>query len=152
LRLIEEFLAKSGTGRCVDFKETAEAIAKIGFKMFLNITPMISNWSADSKEFSLVFEENPLAEFVELPQTVPGVQGDPKQELWYSNIYCGIIRGALEMVFDRSIVILFSISCPIKQVQMQVEANFITDQLRGADQTEMKVKLVRFIDEDMPPE
>lgn len=82
----------------MDLKETAETISKIGFKMFLNIVPTIANWSADGKEFSLMFEENPLAEFVELPQNVSGLQGDPKQELWYSNIYCGVLRGALEMV------------------------------------------------------
>lgn len=29
IRLIDEFLAKSGVSRCVDFKETAEMIAKV---------------------------------------------------------------------------------------------------------------------------
>ncbi|RVW40322.1 Trafficking protein particle complex subunit 3 [Vitis vinifera] len=29
IRLIDEFLAKSNVSRCVDFKETAEAIAKV---------------------------------------------------------------------------------------------------------------------------
>lgn len=30
LRLIEDFLSKSNIGRCSNFKETAEAIAKVG--------------------------------------------------------------------------------------------------------------------------
>lgn len=30
VRLIDEFLAKSNVSRCVDFKETAEVIAKVG--------------------------------------------------------------------------------------------------------------------------
>ena len=61
--------------------------------MFLNITPTVTNWSSDDKQFSLVFEENPLADFVELPD-----DGRAQDELWYSNILCGILRGALEMV------------------------------------------------------
>lgn len=61
--------------------------------MFLNITPTVANWSSDSKQFSLIFEENPLADFVELPD-----DGRAQDELWYSNILCGILRGALEMV------------------------------------------------------
>ena len=61
--------------------------------MFLNITPTVANWSADNKSFSLIFDENPLADFVELPN-----DGRAQDELWFSNIFCGILRGALEMV------------------------------------------------------
>jgi hypothetical protein len=67
--------------------------------MFLNISPTVANWSPDSKEFSLIFDENPLAEFVELTPAQDG--------LYYSNILCGVIRGALEMVLMQvSLVIL----------------------------------------------
>jgi len=68
-------------------------IRQIGFKIFLNITPLVTNWTSDNKQFSLVFEENPLADFVELPD-----DGQAQNELWYSNILCGVLRGALEMV------------------------------------------------------
>ncbi|KAK6427972.1 hypothetical protein LTR95_015887, partial [Oleoguttula sp. CCFEE 5521] len=67
LRLIEDFLAKSNTGACQNLRETAEVISKTGFKIFLNITPVVSGWSSDGRSFGLVFEENPLADFVELP-------------------------------------------------------------------------------------
>lgn len=93
MRLIEDFLAKSGVGRCSNFRETADMIAKVGFKIFLNISPTVTNWTSDNNQFSLVFDENPLADFVELPD-----DGRAQDELWFSNILCGVLRGALEMV------------------------------------------------------
>lgn len=93
LRLVEDFLAKSNTGTCSNLRETAEIISKVGFKIFMNITPTVTNWSQDNKAFSLIFEENPLSDFVELPD-----DGRAQDELWFSNILCGVLRGALEMV------------------------------------------------------
>lgn len=92
-RLIEDFLAKSNTGHCANFRETAEVISKVGFKVFMNVTPTVTGWSQDGKSFGLVFEENPLADFVELPD-----DGRAQEELWFSNLLCGVVRGALEMV------------------------------------------------------
>lgn len=58
--------------------------------MFLGISPTISNWSPAADEFSLMLENNPLAEFVELPEE--------HSNLKFSNIIVGVLRGALEMV------------------------------------------------------
>ena len=101
VRLIEDFLAKSNTGHCASFRETAEVISKVGFKVFMNVTPTVTGWAQDGKSFGLVFEENPLADFVELPD-----DGRAQEELWYSNILSGVVRGALEMV---GFVLVFSV-------------------------------------------
>lgn len=93
LRLIEDFLAKTNTGQCSNLRETAEMIAKVGFKVFLNVTPTVAGWDKEGRSFALVLEENPLADFVELPD-----DGRAQGELWFSNLLCGVLRGALEMV------------------------------------------------------
>ena len=100
-------------------------VLQVGFKTFLNITPSISHHSAPppgsstastpqrtsnppapstgpGSSFVLTFEENPLAEFVELPEEA--LEGG----LWYSNILCGVLRGALEMVSSLPVCA----SCP----------------------------------------
>ena len=58
--------------------------------MFLGITPVVTNWSQDMKECSLILDENPLTMFVELPES--------HSNIYYSNIICGVLRGALQMV------------------------------------------------------
>ncbi|XP_068756404.1 trafficking protein particle complex subunit 3-like [Montipora capricornis] len=124
VRLVEDFLARSNVGRCHDFRETADVIAKLGFKMFLGISPVITNWSAASDEFSLILDNNPLAEFAELPE---GREG-----LLFSNILCGVLRGALEMV------------------QMEVDVWFVQDSLRGDDTTEIRLKFLRKLEDALP--
>merc|ERR1712079_180076 len=52
--------------------------------MYLNVSPTVTSWSSASDEFSLIFESNPLGEFVELP--------DNYNTLKYSNLLCGAIR------------------------------------------------------------
>ncbi len=113
-RLVDEYIAKSNTPRCRSFKDTGEAIAKAGLRMFLGIQANVDN--ATSSSYSLVFDENPLNLFVELPEQLRG-------RLWYSNILAGVVRGALDMV---------SFSC---------EVNYVRDVLRGHDTNEIRVVL-----------
>ena len=47
-------------------REVAEKV-QLAFKLFLNVSPTVTGWSSTSDEFSLVFDANPVAEFVELP-------------------------------------------------------------------------------------
>ncbi|KAG8506901.1 Trafficking protein particle complex subunit 3 [Galemys pyrenaicus] len=116
VRLIEDFLARSNVGRCHDFRETADVIAKVAFKMYLGITPSITNWSPAGDEFSLILENNPLVDFVELP--------DNHSSLIYSNLLCG--------------------------VQMAVEAKFVQDTLKGDGVTEIRMRFIRRIEDNLP--
>ncbi|OWK05053.1 hypothetical protein Celaphus_00002749 [Cervus elaphus hippelaphus] len=98
VRLIEDFLARSNVGRCHDFRETADVIAKVAFKMYLGITPSITNWSPAGDEFSLILENNPLVDFV----------------------------------------------------QMAVEAKFVQDTLKGDGVTEIRMRFIRRIEDNLP--
>ena len=60
--------------------------------------------------------ENPLSDFVVLPNNL-------KNELWYSNVIVGIIRGALEMI------------------NLKTKVYFVKDTLRGDEHCEIRVEL-----------
>lgn len=63
----------------------------MAFVMFFGVQVEIKNWDGEFKSCNLILKENPLEDFVVLPQCY-------KQTLWYSNVVCGIVRGALEMI------------------------------------------------------
>ncbi|KAJ7981609.1 Trafficking protein particle complex subunit [Quillaja saponaria] len=161
IRLIDEFLAKSNVSRCVDFKETAKVIAKVGFKMFLGVTASVTNWDAEGTCCSIILEDNPLVDFVELPETCQG--------LYYCNNLSGVIRGALEMAciiwlcgafrgFDgaRAKELFLSFTCFILflvihvHVSMKTEVTWAKDMLRGDDVFELQVKLIKQVPEECP--
>eukprot|EP00551_Chaetoceros_affinis_P015449 CAMPEP_0203692818 /NCGR_PEP_ID=MMETSP0091-20130426/4911_1 /ASSEMBLY_ACC=CAM_ASM_001089 /TAXON_ID=426623 /ORGANISM="Chaetoceros affinis, Strain CCMP159" /LENGTH=206 /DNA_ID=CAMNT_0050563741 /DNA_START=167 /DNA_END=787 /DNA_ORIENTATION=- len=154
VRCIDELLSKCEVngvdiGPCNSFQNTAEVVAKIGFRCFLGMTCDVTNVTENS--FSLFLYENPLSIFVELPESgggglndddgglnddfgaAAGGSGGIKRLEWsklkYSNIYCGVIRGALE------------------QVNMKVSCNFARDVLRGDDVNEIKVELKEMLAE-----
>lgn len=127
VRLIDEFLQKTQLIRCTNFRETAEIVSKIGFKIFLDITPTVTHWSSDYKTFELILTNNPLADFVELPD-----DDKANKQLWYSNILCGVLKGCLEMV------------------QLDCEVKFVQDILRGDESTAIRVKLIRVLKDEIP--
>lgn len=116
LRLIEDYLAKSSTPRCRDLRDVSEKIQH-AFQMYLNVMPTIDHWSQNNDEFSLILYNNPLTEFVELP--------DSLQSMSYLNVLPGIIRGALEMV------------------AMPVRSWIEKDQLKGDHETEIRVVAIQ---------
>lgn len=104
-RLVEDFLARTSLPRCTDLTQTAEILSKVGFKAFLNVVPSIvfppappAGAGGHVQEFGLVLDENPLADLAELPRDA--LDGG----LWFSNVLCGVIRGALEMVRRRPLL------------------------------------------------
>ena len=106
-------------------KETAERIAKVGFKMFLGVSAQVVSFDADAAEFSLLLDDNPLAAYVvDLPDKYRG--------LWYSQVLCGVLRGALELL------------------QMRVDVAFEADAVRGDSETRLRVKLVEFLADSVP--
>mmetsp|Transcript_12088 Transcript_12088/g.25081 ORF Transcript_12088/g.25081 Transcript_12088/m.25081 type:complete len:190 (-) Transcript_12088:10-579(-) len=123
LRLVDEFLAKSGVGACADFRETCEVIAKVGLRMFLGVGAEVVMWNRELTACSLVIPENPLAEYVELPAHLTN-------RLWYSNLLCGVIRGSLE------------------QLQLRVECRFQKDVLNGDEHNVVRVELKEVMRED----
>eukprot|EP00638_Chattonella_subsalsa_P006788 CAMPEP_0117757284 /NCGR_PEP_ID=MMETSP0947-20121206/14633_1 /TAXON_ID=44440 /ORGANISM="Chattonella subsalsa, Strain CCMP2191" /LENGTH=188 /DNA_ID=CAMNT_0005577135 /DNA_START=45 /DNA_END=611 /DNA_ORIENTATION=+ len=121
VRMIDEFLAKSGVTNCSNFRETGEVLSKVAFKMFLGVSAECAQWNADNTAFSLILPNNPLTEYVELPPQY--------SSLLYSNVLCGIIRGALEMI------------------QIRVECRFVKDVLHGDDINEIRIELKEILEE-----
>jgi len=121
-RMIDEFFARQlpTMKHCKDFRETMEVIAKMAFRMFLGFYADVSNWDNSGLSCSLILKENPMADFVVLPSKL-------SNKLWYTNILCGIIRGALEMI------------------NVKVKAYFIKDILRGDLETEIRVELIEIV-------
>ena len=94
--------------------------------MFLGISADVTSWNADRNTFCLVLYENPLAEFVELPPEMAG--------LCYSNLLCGVIRGALEMI------------------SLRAECRYLRDTLRGDEVNEIQVQIMEVLEEQMGDE
>ncbi|CCW64646.1 unnamed protein product [Phytomonas sp. EM1] len=114
-RLVEEYSMRSGAPPCRTFAHAAESVARIGFRMFLNISADVAPVKDSADSFSITFYDNPLSLFVELP---PGPLLD---QLWYSNIICGAIAGALTIVGFRC------------------EVRFVSDKLRGDPKNEITI-------------
>lgn len=166
MRLIEDFLARTSVPRCLEMRETADRIQQ-AFRMYLNVQPTISNWSPASDEFSLLFDSNPLTEFVELPTDLTNLR--------YSAILSGCIRGALEMVqlevqcwfvqvdilyimyrselfINPSLFLSPLCMCVCVGVCLEyfLVVSLLQDQLKGDNVTELRVKFVRRLEEAIP--
>ncbi len=124
VRIIDDFLAKSRAPSCGSFNDTADTLAKVAFRMFLGVAAHVTDWDADRTTFTVAFDDNPLSEFAVLPPEHGG--------LWFSNVLCGVIRGALEMV------------------NMKVDAKFIKCKLRGDETHEIRVALLETLTEKPP--
>ena len=134
IRLIDDFLAKS----CIDppktFEEAISIITNNALKFYWNVGAKYELVKTDSNmidtnqqyEYRIYFSENPLNDYVELPDKFKG--------LWYSNMICGVIRGALEAI------------------NIKVECKYSKDTLKGNDLNEIRVKLIEIIEEKLQEE
>lgn len=123
-RLVEDFLAKTNVQRCGDFRDVADAVAKVGLRMFLGVSARAEGWNEDETECRIVLESNPLADFAELPERY--------RNLSYCQMLCGVVRGALETVGRRC------------------ECDFAKDALRGDDGFELRLRHVEMIEDEYP--
>eukprot|EP01147_Barroeca_monosierra_P001133 gene1133-4353_t len=126
VRMVDDYIANTNTDRCGTFKETCTTLARDGFRMFLGITTSLENWSSNERECTLVIDDNPLTTFTELPEE--------HSNLCYCNIYCGAVRGALELLQYRTTVCM------------------ITDVLKGDKNTQLKITLKEVLEDVPPPE
>ena len=140
IRLIDDFLARNAPslGRCSDFREVGEVMAKVAFKQFLNFVPaVLSTNGGGNNEFVLqwsVTEGDGLgSELVELPEVA--IRGG----LHYHQMLCGVIRGALEMIN-------YQVECSIQHDPLLAAGNPVAN-----PNVELLVKLIRIIDETAPP-
>ena len=117
-RLIDEIIDVLGKDVDTLNQDLVSKLMKILFKNYLGINLEIKQFN--EKEQGIIFPENPFNSFVELP--------DKLKDLWYSNIFCGIIRGLLEAA------------------NIQVECTYVKDKLRGDDTNEIKIKIIQFIE------
>lgn len=124
VRCVEEVLAKASNVGTQSFLTDTPEICALAFRMFLGIQMDTHRTSSSSSSdtttsYSLVFNENPLATFVELPKEREGLE--------YSQLYAGMIRGMLEML------------------QFDVNATVTKTQLRGHDVNEITVELKQIL-------
>ena len=113
--LIDDFQKKIDSSN----SKLMEILIKQLAQYYLGIIASLNQLS--EKEYHLVFNENPISFYVELPEEL--------NDLCYSNIICGIFRGMLE-------VSGFEIKC-----------EFVKDKMKGDDVNDLKIELVKIIEE-----
>ncbi|CAJ0599455.1 unnamed protein product [Cylicocyclus nassatus] len=88
-RLADDFLAKNAhVAKCTDCRQIADVLSKNAIPTYLGVPATVSNWGGGDREFSLIIENNPLTELVEVPASLSSLN--------YSQIIAGAIRGGLE--------------------------------------------------------
>ena len=119
IRIIDDYLSRNIYQPTPNtFKDVMEKI-KLAIRYYLNVNASFSTYSND--EYIISFSDNPLNDLVELPEKYKGLN--------YSNILCGVIRGALE------------------SINIKVECYYEKDTLKGNDTNEIKVKFIEVIEE-----
>lgn len=93
-RLVDDFLAKSRApaSACAGFRPAIDAVARGAFRAFLGVSPRVADWNEAGTAVSLLLDESPLTDWVELPRELAGLK--------YQNLLAGAVRGGLEQVWQ----------------------------------------------------
>ena len=134
IRLIDDFLAKSCLPPPKTFDEAISIITNNALSFYLGVGAKKELVKTDNNmidnnqqyEYRIYFNDNPLNDYVELPDKFKG--------LWYSNMICGVIRGALEAI------------------NIKVECKYTKDTLKNNDTNEIRIKLIEIIEEKLQEE
>ncbi|OAF66676.1 hypothetical protein A3Q56_05613 [Intoshia linei] len=118
-RLADDYFSRTNTRKCENMPEMANSIGSKAFPLYLNANATVSKWSADGKEFSIIFEHISLMNYVQLPEKY--------SQLKYLNILCGAIKGCLHMV------------------QLKVEVAIVEDMFVGDAKNEIRIKYLHKI-------
>jgi hypothetical protein len=106
----------------VDQSDQNKLMEKLICQLAQHYLGIIGNYNqVGENEFHLKFNQNPISLYVELPESLEG--------LCYSNIICGIMRGMLEIT------------------GFEVKCEFIKDKMKGDDINDIKITLVKYIEE-----
>ena len=106
----------------VDQSDQNKLMEKLLCQLAQHYLGIIGNYNqVGENEFHLKFNQNPISLYVELPESLEG--------LCYSNIICGIMRGMLEIT------------------GFEVKCEFIKDKMKGDDINDIKITLVKYIEE-----
>ena len=106
----------------VDQSDQNKLMEKLICQLAQHYLGIIGNYNqVGENEFHLKFNQNPISLYVELPESLEG--------LCYSNIICGIMRGMLEIT------------------GFEVKCEFVKDKMKGDDINDIKITLVKYIEE-----
>lgn len=109
----------NGTNRIANHLPRQNLLKNIYSRLYLNMQPTVSNWSSSGDEFSLVWDQCPLSEWVEMPSNC---------SLKYCALIPGAIRGALQMV-------QLDVQCWFVQVIIYLSTYVFINALKRASQS-----------------
>ena len=119
-RLVDDLIDDFQRG--LDVSDQNKLMEKLICQLAQYYLGIIGNYNqVGEKEYHLIFTENPISFYVELPESLEG--------LCYSNIICGIFRGMLEIS------------------GFEVQCEFIKEKMKGDDINDLKITLVKYIEE-----
>jgi hypothetical protein len=136
VRCMEEVLAKLALQAAEDgstrtFGESTDVL-KVAFRMFFGIAVEATTVKRDengTSSYSIKFAENPLDIFVELPPE--------RQDLEYSQLLAGMLRGMLEMLqFDCSVKVVQTVLAGNETNELSVELKQVLQEGAGEDYQE----------------